>query len=474
MNISLNNIYIIVCCCLLFSCGGKGDDSIVNTVEPWQSTTEKYVEISFPSDLKTELIGKKIKIKNTLYIVSSYGVSGRPEGNVILSSEILRSPTDITLPGSNDYLNTIKANKNNTILLSVPASFVLTDAITQTLRCGATVSGLQGTLTYNINTNGYTLEIDNKPVITGNERPSVPTASGYNLKIASMNLDYYIASPNVWGKGYGANNAIQFNRQHSKIMAALKELDADIFALCEVQEGNYSVNKLTKSLNDAFGLISVYKFVDSGDTGKLSTNIKNIFIYNSAKVKPYKDFKVSYDAGSLKLRHVAQCFELVSNGAKVILGMNHFKAKSSGNGENADQGDGQGKSNSTRKEEASQCVKAYESMKTFYGDPDVLVLGDLNSYSQEDPIRIFINAGYTNELIKYSPNSWSYHYGNEVGYLDQSLSSTTLTSQIIKSTPWDVNASEPIYFEYQYESYFQNNPYRCSDHNPIITFLNLK
>ncbi len=467
-------LYLFFLVGMLVSCGGKGNDSIINPVDPEPPVVDAYVNISIPSDLNASLAGKKIKVSNTLYVTSLYGTSGKPEGNVTLSSEILRTPTDITLPGSADYTSVVKSNAANRLVLSVPASVVLTDASTQTLRFGATVTGLQGILTHNLNTNVYTLTMDSKPTITGNERPSVPTASGYNLKVASMNLEYYIASPSAWGKGYGADNEAQFNRQHLKVMAALKEVDADVYAICEIQEGDYSVYELTKSINDAFGLTAVYKYIDSGDTGSTSTYTKNVFIYNSAKVKPYKDFKITYDAGTMKLRHVVQCFEVIGNGAKVIIGMNHFKAKSSGSGENADKGDGQGKSNSARKEEATQCITAYEAMKTYYGDTDVLALGDLNSYSEEDPIRLFITAGYTNELKKYSPKGWSYCYNNEVGYLDQSLSSPTLTSQVVKAVAWDVNASEPTYFEYQYDSYFQNNPNRYSDHNPIITFMNLK
>ena len=32
---------------------------------------------------------------------------------------------------------------------------------------------------------------------------------------------------------------------------------------------------------------------------------------------------------------------------------------------------------------------------TGSGDPDFLVLGDLNAYAQEDPIRAFAAGGYT-------------------------------------------------------------------------------
>ena len=103
--------------------------------------------------------------------------------------------------------------------------------------------------------------------------------------------------------------------------------------------------------------------------------------------------------------------------------MNHFKSKSGNNatGGDKDQQDGQSQFNSRRVQEAKDCLLTYENLKKYYGDTDVLVLGDLNSYSNEDPVRIFTEAGYTNELQKYTPDSWSYVYQGEVGYLDHSL-----------------------------------------------------
>ena len=92
----------------------------------------------------------------------------------------------------------------------------------------------------------------------------------------------------------------------------------------------------------------------------------------------------------------------------------------------------------------------------------------------EGAIKVFTDAGYINLLKKYSPAAWSYCYRGEVGYLDHSLSSPTLTSQIVGAAPWDINASEPAYWGFKYTSYYREDPYRSSDHNPVITWVNLE
>lgn len=50
----------------------------------------------------------------------------------------------------------------------------------------------------------YALTITDRPVIKENRRPQVPEVGKYNMKVASMNLEYYMASPSMWGHSNGA------------------------------------------------------------------------------------------------------------------------------------------------------------------------------------------------------------------------------------------------------------------------------
>lgn len=461
-------IFFLPIICFLIGCGKDNTPHISDNSGTNVNTSEDKTYV-FPEDFNSTLVGKTISIKNKLYVTSTYGKS--ISGEISLSPNLLYIPTERAFPGSEDYKKILCSNNLNRLLV-YPASFSIVDSKTNTLRIGAVMSDIIGKLDY---TNGkYKITLTKSPTITGNNRPDVPKVGNCNMKVVGMNLEFYLASPDAWPSNYGAFSFLEFTRQNNKIVSAMKEMNAEVYAICEMQEGDYSPLKLVDELNKAVNsMAGKYKYIDIGDTNE-STYTKNTFIYNSEKVSPYLETK-TYGSTYLSLRHIAQCFELKSNGAKVIISINHFKSKSgSGKGDDTDKNDGQGMYNSTRTREANDVVNFCNSLTSYYGDNDVLILGDFNSYSMEDPIKVFTDNHYINELQVFSPSLWSYSYNGEVGYLDHSLASLSLSSQVTGASPWNVNASEPTYFYYKIANYYKNDPYRYSDHNPIITGILLK
>ena len=117
---------------------------------------------------------------------------------------------------------------------------------------------------------------------------------------------------------------------------------------------------------------------------------------------------------------------------------------------------------------------------TGTGDPDVLLLGDFNSYAQEDPIIALKNAGYTNLIESFNGSgAYSYAFNGEWGYLDHALSSSNLVPQVASVADWHINADEPAVLDYntdfktpaQRQSLYAPDEFRISDHDPVLVDL---
>jgi hypothetical protein len=114
------------------------------------------------------------------------------------------------------------------------------------------------------------------------------------------------------------------------------------------------------------------------------------------------------------------------------------------------------------------------------GDPDVLSVGDFNSYGHEDPIAYLTDNGLVNELERFiRPNGmpYSFQFDDQVGYLDHALATASLDGQVAGVTEWHNNADEPPVIDYNKESKpddeYVNNAFRASDHDPVVVSLNL-
>ena len=119
---------------------------------------------------------------------------------------------------------------------------------------------------------------------------------------------------------------------------------------------------------------------------------------------------------------------------------------------------------------------------TGSGDPDFLIVGDLNAYAKEDPITAIRNAGYTNLIEQFLGTlAYSYVFMGQSGYLDHALASSSLVSQVAGAAEWHINADEPIILDYntefkspeQVNSLYGPEPYRSSDHDPVVVGLTL-
>jgi hypothetical protein len=414
-----------------------------------------------------------------------------PDGRLYNPTNFV-DPTDIQASGiTNDEDNKAAVNaqqnlNNRSEILLDDASTVQNPAAVpylgpdNTLRVGSTVSNLTGILSFGFSY--YRLQPIQAPAFTYAPRPLAPPSVGdASLKIASFNvLNYFNGDGN--GGGFptprGATNATEFQRQRTKIIAAIKALNADIVGLLEMENdgdgANSAIADLVRGLNEvtAPGTYDYIRDPANGGTG--TDEIKVAFIYKPGVVTPLGDARVDFNDVHNR-PPLAQTFTLIDTGEVLTVVINHFKSKGgTGTGKDADQGDGQGAFNATRVQQAQALVNFIKNtVIPAAGDEDVIILGDLNAYAEEDPIDV-LRAG---EFINlFGPESYSYVFDRQSGSLDHALVTKSLEKQFTAGGKWHINADEPIFLDYNTEfktaaqitDFYQPNPFRSSDHDPVL------
>jgi predicted extracellular nuclease len=331
-----------------------------------------------------------------------------------------------------------------------------------------------------------------------NPRPTEAPAVGGRVQVASFNvLNYFLTLDNgrddICGperdvECRGADDAQELQRQRAKILAALERLDADVVGLIEMENtpGVEPAADLVAGLNDRLGAGS-YDYVDTGVIG--TDAIRVGFIYRPAAVTPVGDFAVldsSVDPRFLDAKNrpaLVQTFDEVATGARFTATINHFKSKGSDCDDvgDPDTGDGQGNCNGTRTLAARALADFLATDPTGSGDPDVLVLGDLNSYDEEDPISALLAAGYVDQVERFGGEyAYGYVFDGQTGYLDHALATGSLSPQVTGAAEWHINADEPDLIDYDtsfkstgQDALYAPDPYRSSDHDPVLVGLDL-
>ena len=214
--------------------------------------------------------------------------------------------------------------------------------------------------------------------------------------------------------------------------------------------------------------------------------ITTAFIYKTSTINLVGAFKLldrSVDSRFNDARNrpaLAQSFEVDATGAVLTVVVNHMKSKGSSCDADGDSnlGDGQANCNKTRTAAAAAIADWLATDPTASNDPDYLIIGDLNAYTQEDPLTALKNAGFTN-LLEAQSNPYSFVFDSQAGALDHAVASASLVPQVVETIEWHINADEPTVFDYNLENgrdpalFNADSPYRTSDHDPVIIGLDL-
>jgi uncharacterized protein len=472
-----------------------------NTITP--------VNIDLPTEL-SHYEGMLVRFVNPLTVNGNSYLGDR--GELVLANGRRETPTNRYRAGTPEANALIAANAQNMVILddgifTVPAHIPYL-AADQTVRAGDTVTDLVGVLDFGAIGGGggwYKLQPTATPVFSRtNAREDAPTVVAGNVRVASANVLNFFTTftdgTDAWGHTgqgctigssapsrsncRGADNITEFVRQRDKIVDELKAMNADAVGLMEIQNnGDITVGYLVDALNQAIGAPTpTYAYVAKpAATG--TDAIRVAMIYKPAVLTPLGG--ALSDGDSINNRApMAQTFKVNANGAKFSLIVNHLKSKGGCGGAGAgdtDTGDGQGCWNATRIQQANRLFNYFiPTVVAAAGDPDVLAVGDFNSYGHEDPIAFLTDNGMVNELERFvRPNGtpYSYVFDGQSGYLDHALASGALNPQVAGVTEWHNNADEPDAIDYNLgdtaDDPYVNNPFRASDHDPVVVSLNL-
>ncbi|MEM7356333.1 MAG: ExeM/NucH family extracellular endonuclease [Acidobacteriota bacterium] len=342
-----------------------------------------------------------------------------------------------------------------------------------TRRVGDTVRGLVGILAQE-DENYVLLPTAPASFEIVNPRPQSPPEVGGTARVASFNLLNLFSTLGE----RGAESAKELERQCAKHVAAIRGLNADIVALIELENlGDTAQQLLVDALNDSESRDEkAWAAVPTPASGMGDDPIRVGMIYRPATARtvglPMADHDPVY-----KRPPLAQTFDLRGQRLTVVVG--HFKSKRCGDaeGENKDAGDGQGCWNALRTHQAERLATWVTELQST--GPDVLVLGDLNAYGTEDPIRALVDSELVDQVATHvpPPQRYSYIYSGVSGYLDHALTTGSLDRKVTGVAFWHINSDEPTVHDYRIEveseadAYYRPDPFRSSDHDPVLIGL---
>ncbi|WP_406074587.1 ExeM/NucH family extracellular endonuclease [Micromonospora sp. NBC_01638] len=416
-------------------------------------------------------------------------------GEVVLAAgdRPAANATDVARPGSDAAKQVIADNKLRRVLLddgkttNLSTSGLLPPYLSKEnpLRVGDSVEAYGPVvLSYGFNewrlqpanpVSADTSTVDRTTFKATNPRTSAPANVGGDIRVASFNvLNYFV---HFGGDARGAANEAGLAKQEAKIVAAISALGADVVGLEEIENSvrfntsdpQQALKRLVNALNvkDGAGTWDYVRTPAELPGPDQQDFITTAIIFKPAKVQPkglgrsVNDETVWFNARE----PIAQTFTAGKISFTVVV--NHLKSKSgTGTGDNADAGDGQGSWNGDRVRQAKALTTFVDRVKADSGTEDVLLLGDFNAYTQEDPMQVLYGKQFKdlNDTGKAT-----YVFGGESGSLDHTLASPSLASRITGVDVWQINAVESFAFEYDgLAAFYEPTPYRASDHNPVV------
>ena len=367
-------------------------------------------------------------------------VCDNKNGNYTVSPFRRFQPESHGFSGTTEYLSTVRIN--NTCMFKLAG-------VSDYHRCGEKIIGLKARV------NGTASLSMEGGQWSGNTRADleagIPDLGDYRLLVCGFNLENYYMTLNEMG----ARTEQERQRQRAKVRKALKKINADIFGLVELQQGNEAITEIVNDLNKALPERN-YDFFHDSEAG---TYQKVDFVYDKNKVEAINT-PVETEVETQNRKKMI-CFREKETGEKFIYSINHFKSMNTG-GEDR------------RVNEAKAVIKLYNSYRQNGNirEKDVLFMGDMNCYAFTEPIKVFTENGMIDlHRAFHADSSYSYMFGGMASYIDHAISNGTMYRQVTGMSGFHINSDEDDKYNYQRSA--DETMFRCSDHDPVLVGLKL-
>ena len=391
-------------------------------------------------------------------------------------------PTQDNPAGSDEANATYEQNKDYALLIESSTSVgngeigyypeFNSDPTANYIRIDDSVIGMEGFISYDSNDDEYTLTVSNTLTSANfihntdrEDSPSLESAEEdeIEIKVATQNLLNLFNSPyggdaNSFGDNRGADDDSEYEKQLTKLVAAVRGLDADIVGLMEIENNGFgnngAIQVLVDEINseydnedpedagDSDSITNRYVFIgyDSDQNLELDENdsigsdaITTGLIYRPSKVS-IESMKViampsqhaptivndnnavvkdsdgaTLESGDNFQRDtLAATFKINGTGKTLTVAVNHFKSKGSTCWEEwdgvefgeetewTDDAPDADLQGSCENLRVAAAVQLGEELEDIGGDR--VIVGDLNAYGQEDPLLV-LTENPTNKAL---------------------------------------------------------------------------
>ncbi len=409
---------------------------------------------------RESLEGMRISFNQTLTLTDVYKLSG---GEATFSANgVLKVPTEVKMPGEPAQALE-RENRAHSVVVTFPTR-------PGSVPVGSTVPALTGVMGHDGRNPRILLE--STPDFATPALADAPKRSAGTVRIVNSNLLNFFNGDGQGG-GFpterGAESHEQFIDQSARIWAVMARLQPDLLAVQELENDGFGPLSAARSLlvllNETGN--ADWAYIEPG-TEKIGTDVITVGLFYRKQVLERVGPTQVLDGPEfqrLSRQPLTQVFRHIASGVTFVAVSNHLKSKGRcpENGGNADQGDGQGCWNQARVSAVTAELPWLEDLASSAGTDRIIVLGDMNAWRLEDPIRRFTDSGYI-ELVEQLSGlpQHSFLYWGQIGTLDYALATPAMAEFARSAVIWHINANWPREMK-------QPQPWlRASDHDPVV------